>query len=302
MPLTAFLRLSRLRFLVGGLLGGAFGTAMAWYQSGRVDIGAYALAQATITSYQFMTHYANDYFDRRSDVTAVRTPYSGGSGTLIDGSLQPVVALRAALVCMGLGLLGTAALALAARRPDAAVAALAICAGAWVYSAPPLRLSARGLGELDTALVVAVLVPLCAFLAQNAVPGGRFVASVLPGAGAMLGMMLAVEYPDRGADAAAGKRTLVVRLGTRRTTPLGIACALGANAGFAAALTLGAPRLFGLAGLASLPFGIGLTRAYVACRDAEPRHAGRLAGRGVAFFAVVVFFGALAYAAAARLP
>lgn len=300
MPLPAFVRLSRLRFLLGGLLGGALGTAMARYQTGRLDLGAYALAQATITSFHLMTHYANDYFDRHSDVGTVRTAYSGGSGTLVDGSLQPRVALRAALVCATFGLVGTVALALAARRPAAAAAALAICAGAWVYSAPPLRLAARGLGELDTALVVAVLVPLCAILAQNVVPDGRFAASVLPGAAAMLAMMLAVEYPDVRADSAGGKRTLVVRLGTHRASPIGIACALVTYSGFVTALALGAPRLFGLAGLGSLPFGITLVRAYVGCRDAKPPQSARLAARGVAFFAAVIFLGALGYAAAPR--
>lgn len=298
MSLRAFLRLSRVKFLAGGLVGGAFGTAIATYEGGRFDVCSYALAQATITSFHLMTHYANDYFDRRSDAIAVRTPYSGGSGTLVDGTLTPVVALRAALGGAGLGLLGSLALATVAQRPAAALAALAIGVGAWIYSAPPLRLCARGLGELDTALVVAALVPLCAFLAQGSPPDARLLGSVLPGVMAMFAMMLAVEYPDTTADAFGGKRNLVVRLGTQRARSLGVGCVLATFAAFGAALFLRAPLTYAPAALVALPVGLALWHAFKAWRDSEPRRGAQLAGRGVAFFFLVMFCGLIAYAAA----
>ncbi len=91
---AAFFRLSRPKFLAGGLVGGGFGTAIAAYERGWVAWAAYALAQFTITSFHLMTHYANDYFDRHADAAGTPTPYSGGSGTLTDGSLAPAVAWR----------------------------------------------------------------------------------------------------------------------------------------------------------------------------------------------------------------
>ena len=99
------------------------------------------MVQAAVTSLQLMTHYANDYFDRDADARAQRTPFSGGSGALVDGSLDPAVAWRAALVCLLAGL-SAAALLLAAGRPGSAALLIAIAALAWAYSAPPLRLLA----------------------------------------------------------------------------------------------------------------------------------------------------------------
>ncbi|GAC1299410.1 MAG: prenyltransferase [Vulcanimicrobiaceae bacterium] len=296
----AFVRLSRLKFLVGGFLGGAFGTAMAAGVTGHVDAIAYACAQGTITAFHLMTHYANDYFDRTFDARSIRTPYSGGSGALVDGSLAPRVGLAAALVAAGLGAAGIAALIGVAHTPPAAGIAAAIGFGAWSYSAPPLRLLGRGLGEIDTAIVVALLVPLCAYAAQGADIGAPSVASTLPGAAAMFAMMLAVEYPDLAADAAGGKRNLVVRYGTASAGRLGLAAAVAVYAGSVLAVAAGAPRAFALFELLTLPVAIGYARALPAWGRANRGSDEALAARGVAFFFVVALCGLLAYAAPLR--
>jgi len=295
-----FVRLSRLKFLAGGFVGGALGTAMASYVSGRIDLGAYALAQTTITAFHLMTHYCNDYFDRACDVRSVRTPYSGGSGALVDGSLPPSVALSAALACAFAGCAGAVALALVAHAGLAAGFGLAICCLAWAYSAPPLRLLARGLGELDTALVVAILVPLCAYTAQRPALGALAVTSTLPAAAAMFAMMLAVEYPDLAADAAGGKRNLVVRAGPRRAQAYGIAATMATYAAVGLALIAGAPPALAILEALSLPLALGYVRA-LATRDGdEPGADEAIAARGVAFFFIVAFYALLAYAAAPR--
>jgi len=294
----AFIRLSRLKFLAGGFVGGGFGTAIAAYERGSVGWGTFALAQMTITALHLMTHYANDYFDRHADVRATRTPYSGGSGTLVDGSLPAVVALRAALVAAALGAAGIAALAFLAQRPVAALIGCAIAALAWAYSAPPLRLLARGLGELDSALVVGILVPLCTFAAQGSSPDARAFTSTLPGAAAMLAMMLAVEYPDLAADTAGGKANLVVRLGALRAQPLGVASVAAAYALLATAKAAGAPPAFVVFDALSLPLGIGLARTFVGRCRADRVFDEALAARGVAFFFVVALYGLLAYGVA----
>jgi len=295
--LTAFLRLSRLKFLAGGFAGGALGTAIAAYEAGTVDWPAYALAQLTISAFHLMTQYANDYFDRDCDVLATPTPYSGGSGVLVEGALRPETALTAALVCAAAGAAGSVAL-LVTGRELAAATAVAIAVLAWCYSAPPARLLARGLGEADTALVVAVLVPLCAFAAQRHAIDLRAVASTLPAAAAMVAMMLAVEYPDIEADRLGGKRNLVVRLGAEGAKPLGIAAAAGVYAAVGLALALGAPPGFAILEALTLPPAFGYVRALRGRRAPDPAIDEALAARGVAFFFLVATLGALGYAAA----
>ena len=281
-------------------MGGALGTAIARYDLGFVDWRAWAIAQATIVSFHLMTHYANDYFDRAADARSMRTPYSGGSGALIDGSLAPRVALVAAIACAVCGIIASAALATVAHAPLAAALGLGIGALAWAYSAPPLRLLARGLGEAATALVVAVLVPLCAFAAQQPPleRAGSALASTLPAAAAMFAMMLAVEFPDLLSDATGGKRNLVVRAGPRRARRFGLVAIGAAVVAVIVAIVAGAPPALALFEALAVPPALGLARAFAARSSADPTADEALAARGVALFFLVSFDALLAYAAA----
>ena len=213
--LLAFVRLSRPLFLYGGFAGVALGAAVAHAAGVRLDLAAYVWVQALVTSFQLMVHYANDYFDRTADAGGTRTAWSGGSGVLGSGALAPRIALVAACVCAALGLVATARFALAG---NATVAWLGIAIGvlAWCYSAPPVRLAARGLGELGATVVVAVLVPLAGYAAFAHRIGEPMNGAVTSTALAMFAMMLCVELPDAGADFGAGKRNLVVRWGPSR--------------------------------------------------------------------------------------
>jgi len=288
---SAFVRLTRPTFLAGGFVGGALGTALAARGGGPVSPRRYALAQAAITAFHLMTHYANDYFDRAGDVGAHRTPFSGGSGALVDGSLPPRVALVAARTCAGLGLL--AAAMLSRQQPVAGATAVVLGALAWCYSAPPIRLLGRGLGELDTAVVVAVLVPLCAYAAQRGRFDARTIAATLPGAAAMFAMMIAVEYPDAAVDAASGKGNLVVRLGVRDACRAGRLAVGIAAAGVALMLGMGAPPALAVFELLAVAPGVALTAGFA---EVPAIDGTVLAGRGVVFFFLVNFLATLAYA------
>jgi 1,4-dihydroxy-2-naphthoate octaprenyltransferase len=182
----ALIRLGRPHFLVGGFLLYGLGALIARWQGARFDGRAYALGQATITAFQLMTHYANDYFDLGADLAnATPTRFSGGSRVLPGGLLPPGVALAAALALGALGI-GGIGLTVASTRVAAEVAggaggagaggvgsvagAVLLLAGAlaWAYSAPPFVLHSRGWGELTTAVVVTGLTPFAGYVLQSA--------------------------------------------------------------------------------------------------------------------------------------
>jgi 1,4-dihydroxy-2-naphthoate octaprenyltransferase len=223
--LLAFARLARPAFLVGGFTGFALGAAVARFDGHPLDVRAYLLGQLLVSSFHLMVHFSNDYFDQETDAITVRTAWSGGSGVLPNGELPPVVALTAALACGAVGLAATAAEALLGNGTVAALG-VAIAFLGWSYSAPPVRLLARGLGELDTIAVVAVLVPFVGYAAFAHGIGPHALLATLPCACAMFAMMLTVELPDAAADAATGKRNLVVRWGVARATLVARALAL----------------------------------------------------------------------------
>jgi 1,4-dihydroxy-2-naphthoate polyprenyltransferase len=288
--LRAFVRLSRPLFLYGGFAGVALGAAVAAWTGRRLDATTYVWAQGLVTAFHLMVHYANDYFDQECDAGATRTAWSGGSGILTAGELPPRVALIAALGCAALGLVASARFALTGNLAVAGLG-VAIFFFAWCYSAPPVRFAARGFGELDTALVVAVLVPSAGYAAFTGRIDGTILSAALAPAGAMLAMMLCVELPDAGTDMLAGKRNLVVRFGSARAWQL-----VTAAASFAAFAAIGVSLRAhaGVVTLALIP-AVGAATQLVRLASADPRPES-MAFWGIALYATTVTGLAVVYA------
>jgi 1,4-dihydroxy-2-naphthoate octaprenyltransferase len=204
--------LTRAHFLAGGLLMYAMGAAVAWSEGAKPELVWLMWGQVGVSAIQLMTHFVNEFYDAERDaLVTTRTPFSGGSGVLPAGRLAKPVALRGAAACASVGALVT----LTVGWPAAFVYALALAIG-YGYSAPPLRLMTRGLGELAAASTVALLTPMAGY----GIAAGTLNASVvwlgLPLLATSLAFMIAVELPDYEADRPTGKRNWVVRLGPDR--------------------------------------------------------------------------------------
>jgi 1,4-dihydroxy-2-naphthoate octaprenyltransferase len=234
--------MGRPEFLAGGLLLHGLGVAMAQSTDAPLNLAALLWGQVAITSIQLMTHYSNDYFDLPADLAnPTPTQWSGGSRVLPKGLLEPRVALYLALALAASALGAALALALIVRSGAwtllLVVLALVL---AWAYSAPPLRLHSRGLGELTTALLVAGMTPLVGFYLQTGRVGLPLLG-VLPLCCLQFVMLLTIEFPDAVGDAAAGKRTLVVRLGAATAARLLVLVLLAAYAILPLLVALGLP-------------------------------------------------------------
>ncbi|MGH7662119.1 MAG: prenyltransferase [Vulcanimicrobiaceae bacterium] len=286
----AFIQLSRLKFLTGGIFGFALGAVVARADGFRITLGDYVLGQIMVSAFHLMVHYANDYFDRFCDEEAQRTAWSGGSGVLQTGLITAQIALRSALACAGVGVVAAAAFVL---RGDAVAATAGIAAGilGWIYSAPPARLLARGWGELDIALLVAIAFPLVGYLTFAPAPSLRLFATALPSFAAMLVLMWGVEYPDVEVDRATGKFNLVARLGRERARVLvyGSVAAIYCTGVFA--LVVGAAPALPLFLLLTVPLAWALCARLAVATDAE------IAGRSVALFVVTIMGSVIAYLA-----
>jgi len=180
-----------------------------------------------------------------------------------------------------IGIALTVAIAIAGAGSLAVPSLVLVLLLAWSYSAPPLRWCARGLGELDTALVVTVLVPWLGFYLQApSLSGVKHLAlTIVPAALLQFAMLLAIEFPDATGDAASGKRTLVVQLGARSAAGLYAAITAVAFVWPFVALALGLPRTVALALLVPAPIAI-----WRIVRLAD--HANRDAYERLTFFAV----------------
>lgn len=215
--LVAFVELGRPHFLAGGFLLYGLGVAAAHYAGVAIDWQTYVWGQVVVTATQFMTHYANDYFDVQADrLNQTPTAWSGGSRVLADGRLSPRVALVAAciLAAIAFGAMGVIMLEMRPGWPTLAIFGLA-WGGAWFYSAPPLRLHSTGFGELSVALVVPGLTPALGCYLQAGRVTLPLLLAIIPLVGLQFAMLLMINFPDEASDAASGKRTLVIRRGAQ---------------------------------------------------------------------------------------
>lgn len=214
---VAFVRLSRLRFLLESLLLVTSGVTVAVYQGHPLMWSGYLLAQGFAWGTHLMVHYCNEYFDLEADTAQISpTAWTGGSRVLASGLLKPVVSLAAAFVSLFIVLV----LVIALPTVEARAIALAAVGLAWFYTAPPARLNYRGLGEITTAAVLNVLWPSLAYYLQARTFPPLLLAIVLPTFLIMTARMMVMNFCDSDADLSVGKRTLPNLLGPRRAAQL----------------------------------------------------------------------------------
>ena len=207
------------------------GAAVAVANGTPLSVSTGALGAAPLVAVAASIHYANEYADHETDALTDRTPFSGGSGALVETDVPRAFVLGLATVTLGAGLLAAGLLALA---DVLGTRALAVLVGAtavgWQYSLGPLRLAWRGWGELTNAVLGGLALPVYG----AAVLDGPLVTVALAAVPFFLVVLLnlfATQWPDREADAVVSKRTLAVRWSARRlrTAYAGIAALAGAS-------------------------------------------------------------------------
>lgn len=214
---------------------------------------------------------ANDYFDFRSGADP---PLGVGPRPLQTGVLSPGWFLRGSLIAFALaGLIG---ILLALQSPPEVL--LLGVVGAllgFFYTAPPLRLGYRALGEI----VVFLLLGPGATLGAYGVIAGRFstvpVLASIPVGLVVAALLHANNLRDLAEDARTGKRTLAVWIGEKWAIREYGVLIWGAEAAVVG-LAVGVTPLVAL-GLLTVP------QAWQLCRAAKPGPIeGRLLMRGTA--------------------
>ncbi len=218
-------RLGRLKFLQYSPILYNLGAVIALLEGAQFQFSTWALGLAFVWVVHAGTHYCNEYYDLPADrLNRDPSPWTGGSRVLVNGDLDAKISIQIARVAFGV------ATALALALPLGCCQALAalIVVLSWGYSAPPLRLAWRGLGESTVVVVLNLSVPLlgCGLL-LGTLPLQLWTV-LLPLAPISFTRMLIMNMADVESDRAAGKRTLVVILGMARSTAvhrLGLAAA-----------------------------------------------------------------------------
>jgi 1,4-dihydroxy-2-naphthoate octaprenyltransferase len=208
-----FFLATRLPFLTATIVPVFLGLAAAAYDR-HFSLGLAALTLLGAMAVHLGLNVTNDIFDTLSGVDAANftpTKFSGGSRVLQYGlvNMRQMIALAAVFyalaIIVGLVLVAVSGLGLL----WLGVAGILI---SYFYTAPPLRLVHRGLGELCVALGFGPIMVLGAYFVQTRQYALRPLILSIPVGILVMLILYANEVPDRFADAKAGKRTLVVRM------------------------------------------------------------------------------------------
>lgn len=210
-----WIRAMRLPFVTASLISVSLGTAFA-FGKGFFNLQAFILALAGMCLFHIGTNLANDYFDHcnRGDwVNKTFTPLSGGSRVIQEGLLAPRQLLGAALLCFLLG--SSIGLYFCFTRGWGllywGIFGLFI---AYFYSAPPVWLASKGLGELATGMGLGFIPVMGSYFVQTGEPLNWHVVLLALPITLLDGCMVYInEFPDREADREVRKNTIVVRLG-----------------------------------------------------------------------------------------
>jgi 1,4-dihydroxy-2-naphthoate octaprenyltransferase len=213
-PLVRYLLATRPAFLSITLAGCLLGLATAVAGGAVFD-----WTRALVTLLLAMLAHAginvlNDYCDHLNGTDARNTqriyPFTGGSRFIQNGVLSPrqvlvfAIVLFAATIAGGLWLLSVAGAGLF----WIGLAGLTI---GWAYSAPPLQLNSRGVGELCVAAGFLLVVAGADYAQRGTFAPLPWLAGA-PYALLVANILYINQFPDREADRASGKLHWVARL------------------------------------------------------------------------------------------
>jgi 1,4-dihydroxy-2-naphthoate polyprenyltransferase len=244
MPVNRWIIGARPRTLPAAFVPVALGAAAAtgvgagrWWTAGAALCVSVAL--------QVGVNYANDYSDgvRGTDDDRV-----GPVRLVASGLASPSAVKRAALVALAVAAVAGLVLAVATSWWLLAVGAAALVA-AWGYTGGPKPYGYLGLGEVFVFVFFGLVATVgTTYVVAGTTPWRAWAAGFVAGCLACA-LLVVNNLRDIPTDEVAGKRTLAVRLGDRRTRRFYTALVVAAAGGVVALATDRPAAIVGLAGL-----------------------------------------------------
>lgn len=269
-PARAVWRVADPKITLASLASMILGACIAAWQ-GPLAWGWLALTVLGIFFVEAAKNASGEIFDWDSGAdrglkAEERTPFSGGKRVLVDRLMtrRQTAVMAATFYAFGIAC-GLVIVVL--REPGVLWLGIAGIALAFFYHAPPFKLSYRGLGEVAVALAYGPIIACGTYLVQRHAVSHEVVLASLPLGLAIMAFLWINEFPDARADGAAGKRTLVVRLGHGAAARVFAVIVAVVYLGVAL-LPLGGLPLGVWGGLLGLPLGVRAARRLLRSRAA----------------------------------
>ncbi len=214
---------TRPKFFTASMLPMLLGTAWGHHVSGQFDMTVFMLALAATLCVHAGANVINDVFDDINGSDCGNDgriyPYTGGSRFIQNGIMSVSGMTRWGMMLYVMAVVFGAILT-GMKGVGVLLFGLVGLGLGVLYSIPPIQLSARGVGEATVAVAFGVLPVTGAAWLQSGIVDSEVVLVSIPVSLWVAAILLINGVPDITADAAAGKRTLAVRLGPRGTQVL----------------------------------------------------------------------------------
>jgi 1,4-dihydroxy-2-naphthoate octaprenyltransferase len=218
---SAYVAILRPPFLSASALSIVLGATIAWTSTGTFAWDLFFLTFIAGICIHAGTDAANDYFDHLSGNDDINTefasPFTGGSRMIQMGYITPGEVIKVSLAMFTIaGIIGIY-LTFLKGIMILILGGIGILSG-FFYSAPPIKLASRGLGEPIVGLNFGILLALGSYYVQTQSIVLEPIITSVPISLLIIGVLWINEFPDYNADKGVGKRTLVVRIGRRKAS------------------------------------------------------------------------------------
>ena len=249
----------RLPFLTASILPILLGSVMAWALNGIFFWGLFLLILAFGVCTQLASNLFNDYFDSRSGADEANVefvpPFTGGSRIIQEELLKRREVFIGGTIFLTIAVFIILYLTVICGWIIFILGVMGLIIGI-TYTAPPLKLSYRGLGEIAIGISFGPLPLLAAYYVQTQTIIWELIfMSFLP---AFLIVLVVVinAFPDYQGDKDAGKRTLVVRMGRKTAAKLYVILLAFPYAFVVITVILGVMSWYALIALSTIPLGL----------------------------------------------
>jgi len=240
------------------------GTVVAWFQTDSFNLFYFILALVGMLFAHICVNVMNDYNDYKSGIDIdiaeknERTPFSGGSGILPAGKLEPKSVYKLGVTSILIALvIGIYFIYIWNKQSGTGWYLLPIMLiggiSAYFYST---HLAKWMTGEFFAGLNFGPLAILGAYFAQTGTYSWEvLVASLAPGI-LTANLLLLNEFPDARADEVGGRKHLVILLGKRKASKLYFGLVVATYLCIIFGVLLGFMPTFTLIGLFTIPIAL----------------------------------------------
>ncbi len=264
--MNKWLRVIRIKFLLASVIAVSNGLALSYLYFKSIEISYAILTYLGIMALHASVDLLNDYWDykRGIDKLTKRTPFSGGTGVLPEGLLDPNAVYRLGIIMLIIGsIIGTYFVILKGII-ILIILTFAIIA-IYFYSNKVVNI---GLGELFVAIKGSMIVLGTFYVQTSNITLDVIYNSIIIGQLSSL-VLFINSFPDHDADKSKGRRTLVIILGKEKGSRVFILLVLLLYAMITIGIISKLTPIYALSTFLLIPYLIKIVKRLIIIKDAD---------------------------------